>query len=327
MARALATQPLSDPLWMVAPELREMARRTIASSAGSPPLDQNYLRIRRRIEESAAPFGAAVPVREVMVPSGAGAAVRAFIINARAGERRPVIVHAHGGGFLFGNARAEVAGKQALASMLDCVVVTVDYRLAPEATYAASIEDNYTVLRWVHSQAETIGIDRSRIAVMGESAGGGHAALLAITARDRGEVPLVLQVLIYPMLDDRTGSGVEPPAHVGTIGWSVADNRFGWRSFLGMAPGGADVPVAAVPARTKDLAGLPAAFIGVGAIDLFVDEDIAFARRLVDAGVPTELMVVPGAFHGFDNGNSAAARAFGAAKIAAIRRAFTPTSA
>ncbi len=167
-------------------------------------------------------------------------------------------------GFVFGNAAGEIVSRQKLAQDLDCTVVTVDYRLAPEAGYRISIEENYAALKWLHDNAEALGVDRSRIAVMGESAGGGHAALLALAARDRAEVPLVLQVLIYPMLDDRTGSSLIPPPHIGRIRWSAEDNRFGWGAFLGQAPRTRLNPSAAVPARARTLAGLAPAFIGVG---------------------------------------------------------------
>lgn len=160
---------------------------------------------------------------------------------------------------------------------------------------------------------------------MGESGGGGHAALLAITARDRGEVPLVFQSLIYPMLDDRTGSTTTPAAQIGRLAWTAPSNRFGWQSFLGQAPGGAGVPAAAVPARQTDFKGLPPAFIGVGSIDLFVDEDISYAHRLIDAGVAAELIVVPGAFHGFDviARDATIVKQFNQAKLRALQQAFT----
>jgi acetyl esterase/lipase len=141
---------------------------------------------------------------------------------------------------------------------------------------------------------------------------------------DRGEVPVLFQSLIYPMLDDRTGSTRVPPPHIGKLVWTAESNRYGWRSFLGMEPGGKDVPAAGVPARVEKLAGLPPAFIGVGAIDLFIDEDIEYARRLIDAGVPTELQVVPGAFHGFDifARDKEIVKRFNAAKVHALRAAF-----
>jgi acetyl esterase/lipase len=211
-----------------------------------------------------------------------------------------------------------------MAVALNCVIVTVEYRLAPETTFKGSIEDNYTALKWVYRNAAQLGIDRNRIAVMGESAGGGHAALLAIAARERGEVPLVFQALVYPMLDDRTGTVTTPTAPIGTLVWTSSQNRFGWQSFLGRTPGTANIPSAAVPARQASLKGLPPAFIGVGSIDLFVDEDVDYARRLIDSGVETELLVVPGAFHGFDGlaAETSIARQFTAAKLEALRQAF-----
>ena len=244
------------------------------------------------------------------------------MINSKPGAKRPGILHTHGGGYVLGSAASGIRSLQDIAKELDCAIVTVDYRLAPETPYSGSIEDNYAGLRWLHEHAEELGVDPARVAVMGESAGGGHAALLALTARDRGQVPLAFQCLVYPMLDDRTGSTREVPSPIGTLLWTAASNRFGWRSFLGQEPGGPTAPSGAVPARVADLAGLPPAFIGVGSIDLFVDEDIEYARRLIAAGVPTELLVVPGAFHGFDGiaADTSVAKRFNAAKLDALRR-------
>lgn len=168
-----------------------------------------------------------------------------------------------------------------------------------------------------------MGADRARIAVAGESAGGGHAAILAIAARDRSEVPVLFQSLVYPMLDDRTGSTSNPAAHIGTFFWTRELNRFGWTSFLGKAAGSRTVPAGAVPARVENLIGLASAWIGVGAIDLFVDEDIDHAKRLIAAGVPTELVVVPGAPHGFDFVQAASiSKQFTLARYNALARAF-----
>jgi acetyl esterase/lipase len=180
------------------------------------------------------------------------------------------------------------------------LVVSVDYRLAPETPFPGALEDNYAALKWMNLNAASLGIDPKRIAIGGESAGGGHAAMLAIAAQDRGEYALAFQLLIYPMLDDRTGSTKPAPEHIGHFLWNSGSNRFGWESLLGMAPGSANPPAGSVPARVKDLSGLPPTFIGVGALDLFVDEDVDYARRLIAAGVPTELLVVPGAYHGFN---------------------------
>ena len=242
-----------------------------------------------------------VPWERRVIPVGKGQPdVAIYIINAKPGTSRPAILHTHGGGYVTGRAEESVGQLQALCAKLDCVAVSVDYRLAPETTYAGSIEDNYAGLKWLHAHVAEIGADPAKIALMGESAGGGHAALLAITARDRGEVPVCFQCLIYPMLDDRTGTTRKVQPWVGKLIWTAESNRFGWESFLGTRPGQALAPKGAVPARIADLAGLPPAFIGVGTLDLFCDEDIDYAQRLSNAGVPTELIVVPGAFHGFD---------------------------
>jgi acetyl esterase/lipase len=179
-------------------------------------------------------------------------------------------------------------------------VVSVDYRLAPETHFPGSLEDNYSALRWVYNNADSLGVDRKRIAVGGESAGGGHAAQLAIAARDRKEIPILFQLLIYPMLDDRTGSTRPVRPNIGNFVWNSGSNRFGWSSFLGVPAGSDKVPPGSVPARVENLGGLPPAFLSVGSIDLFVEEDIEYARRLIAAGVPTELHVIPGAYHAYD---------------------------
>ena len=318
-ATVLAQTDEARILATVHPELREMAKRILLS--GSAPLNRATLAQQRKGEESYNPKPmAGIPFERRVVPGRKGQPeVTVYVVNARPGAARPAILHTHGGGFVTGSAESSVASLQALCKQLDCVAVSVEYRLAPETTYAGSIEDNYAGLKWLHDNASALGVDPRRIAVMGESAGGGHAALLAITARDRGEVPLCFQSLVYPMLDDRTGSTRQVPRHVGNIIWTAEKNRFGWESFLGTKPGGRSVP-AGVPARVENLAGLPPAWIGVGSIDLFVDEDVDYAQRLNGAGVPTELIVVPGAYHAFDGAPAKISQWFNAAKLDALRR-------
>jgi len=323
------SQAASDErlLATVNPELRRFARPMLAWRTG-PPLPENYRNVRRQSAVPPPPLPG-IPVAKHTIPVSARVpAVTIYVINA-GGKDRPAILHTHGGGFVMGSAASEIPGKQTMARELDCVVVTVEYTLAPEATYAVSTAQNYAALKWLHANAASLGVDRARIAVMGESAGGGLAAMLAIAARDRGEVPVMFQCLVYPMLDDRTGSTRMPPWPIGQLAWDAPANRFGWRSFLGRAPGTAGVPAAAVPARTASLRGLPPAFIGVGSIDLFVDEDIAYAKRLIDAGIPTELTIVPGAFHGFDGAGASTSigKEFTRAKMNALRRAFGQTPA
>ena len=320
-----ATPTFAD-LSFVAPELRKHAREILAIMAKLPPMTLSTVAARRNAMASfGGPPAPATSFQQYLVkrPSGTPDVV-VYVINAKASGARPAILHTHGGGFFAGTARSGISDLLTLAAELDCVIVTVEYRLAPETTYAGSIEDNYAALRWLFAHAAELGASPHRIAVMGESAGGGHAALLALTARDRGEVPLIFQMLIYPMLDDRTGTTRRPPSPIGALLWTPVENRIGWRAFLGQAPATSHVPANAVPARYANLAGLPPTFIGVGSIDLFVDEDIDYARRLIDAGVPTQLLVVPGAFHGFDGiaPQSLIATTFTASKVAALRRAF-----
>jgi acetyl esterase/lipase len=238
---------------------------------------------------------------------------------------KPLLLHMHGGGFMMTNPML-MPQIQGIATDCHCVVVSVDYRLAPETRYPGALEDNYAALKWVHSHAAELGIDRSRIAVGGESAGGGHAASLAIHARDRNkeDVPICFQLLIYPELDDRTGSTRPAPPAIGHFMWTASANRLAWSSLLGVPAGSSRVPVAAVPARVASVAGLPPAWIGVGSIDLFVEEDMEYARRLVHAGVATELLVVRGAFHGFDLlvPDAEVSKQFSASWKSALRKAF-----
>jgi acetyl esterase/lipase len=313
-----------DALWFVDPELRPAAKLIAQRSAALSTLTEESLPALRGGAAFAQPLLADVPWKEVKIAGAEGhPEVTIYTINAKPGAKRGGILHTHGGGYVLGSAKGDVGRLQAIAAALDCAIVTVEYRLAPETTYAGSIEDNYAGLRWLHGHATEVGVDPARIAVFGESAGGGHAALLAIAARDRGEVPVAFQCLVYPMLDDRTGTTRKVPETVGTLLWTADANRFGWRSFLGEEPGGPSISAAGVPARLENLAGLPPAWIGVGSIDLFVEEDIDYARRLIGAGVSTELMVVPGAYHGFDlvAADTTPGKRFTAAKIEALRRA------
>jgi acetyl esterase/lipase len=307
---------------LVDPELREFALRLRDIYASYTPLNLEKLVVRRAaVAAMAPPWLDGVSVEERRI-AGEDAEVTIFIVNAKPGLKGPAILHLHGGGFNAGSSRAGMCMIQELAAALDCVVVSVEYRLAPETIFPGALNDNYAALRWMHENAGEIGADPARIAVLGESAGGGHAAMLSLAARDRGEYPICFQALIYPMLDDRTGTTRAVPAHIGAFGWNSETNRFGWECFLGQTPGTDDVPVAAVPARVENLAGLPPTFMGVGTLDLFVAENIAFAGRLADAAVPVEFITIPGAIHGFDSlaKESAVAQRFTTLKLAALRR-------
>lgn len=203
----------------------------------------------------------------------------------------PALLWIHGGGYVIGSAAQDDAICRQFARRLGVTVAAVDYRLAPEYPYPTSLEDCYAALTWL---AKLPAVDPTQVAIGGASAGGGLAAALALLARDRDEVSLAAQLLVYPMLDDRS-SHVVGQDDSGHRLWSRKSNRYGWSSYLGDAN-----PAVAVPARRDDLAGLPPTWMGVGTLDLFHDEDLVYAERLLDAGVPCELEVVPGVFHGFD---------------------------
>lgn len=239
--------------------------------------------------------------QEVRVPGPAGAAdVRVLLTAPAVARDLPAVLHLHGGGYVMGAPEMNIERDLLLAQELGCLVASVDYRLAPETQYPGPLEDCYAALRWLHAEAPSLGIDRNRIAVLGASAGGGLAASLALLTRDRAEVSLAYQALIAPMIDDRTCHADPPHAYTGEFVWTRVSNRFGWASLLGCEPGARELSPYAAAARAADLTRLPPAFIGVGALDLFLEEDIEYARRLTRAGVPVELHVYPGAYHGFE---------------------------
>lgn len=211
------------------------------------------------------------------------------------------ILHIHGGGHLFGSPEQSLALTRPTAARHDCVVVSVDYRLSPETRFPGSLNDCYTVLTWMGEHAGPLGIDAQNIGLMGDSAGAGIAAGLALLARDRQGPKIAFQNLMFPMLDDRTVSETAPNPVSGEFIWTRENNAFAWRALLGCEPGAEGVSPYAAPARAEDVAGLPPTWLGVGTLDLFVDEDLLFARRLMRAGVEVELNVWPGAYHGFSS--------------------------
>ena len=208
---------------------------------------------------------------------------------------RPGLLWIHGGGYIIGTAR-EDAICNAIAEHVGCTIVSVDYRLAPEATYKESMSDCFVALNWMVDYADELGIEKRRIAIGGNSAGGGLTAGLALYNRDNKGPDLAFQLLIYPMLDDthETPSGHEI---VYENVWHREVSLKAWRMYLGDECGTDSVSPYAAAARAEDLSGLPPAFVTVGTVDLFRDEDIDYAQRLMAAGVPTELEVYPGMFH------------------------------
>lgn len=227
-------------------------------------------------------------------------AIRILVYRpANARKPLPVLLRIHGGGFVMGAPELHHASSIEIARTLLCCVVSVQYRLAPEVPYPGALEDCYAVVKWLGEFGDTIGADCRPVCVMGESAGGGISASLALCVRDRKACRIASQLLIYPMLDDRSCVADEN-AHANFLVWTADNSKFGWEAYLGCKPGSPGVDVRAVPARCNDLVGLPPTFIACGALDLFLDESLEYGRRLIRAGVQTELHVYPGAFHGFD---------------------------
>ena len=266
----------------------------------------------------------AVMAEELHIPAdGHEKGLRILSYRPTAVKNPPVYLHLHGGGYVLGTPDMSDARNRMIAERIGCAIYSVDYRLAPETPFPGALHDNLAALEWLIAHAGDQGVDASRIVIGGESAGGGHAAALAILARDKG-IPIAGQLLIYPMLDDRTAlkhprNDPARPFHI----WSAEDNVFGWECYLGSAPGQADIPALAAPARLEDFAELPPAWIGVGALDLFCDENIEYARRLIAADVAVELNVFPGGFHGFAlYPPASAAQRFEAMYLSALKRFF-----
>ncbi|MGW4346727.1 alpha/beta hydrolase [Streptomyces sp. NPDC004690] len=203
----------------------------------------------------------------------------------------------HGGGTVSGTPAYDHALCSRLARDHGILVVSARYRLAPEHPFPAAHDDCFAALRWLHRFAGRLGIDPDRIAVGGGSAGGGLAAGVVQRAVDEG-VPVAFQLLLYPMLDDRTTA--RQPSHRGRLVWTRRSNAFGWASCLGPGHAFRDLPPYAAPGRRTDLTGLPPAWIGVGDLDLFYEEDLAYAQRLAAAGTPVDLRIEPGMYHAAD---------------------------
>jgi acetyl esterase/lipase len=210
----------------------------------------------------------------------------------------PALLWIHGGGYVLGDVEGEDAAARQLAQAVDCVVVSVDYRLAPEHPFPAPLEDCYAALAWLAGQAGKLGVNADRLAIGGGSAGGGLAAGLALLTRDRGKVKVCFQLLIYPMIDDRN---LTPSSYYVTDPriWNRQSNLLGWKAYLGCEPGGRAVSQYAAASRAVDLSGLPPAYLPTGTLDLFLDENIDYAQRLLQAGTSVELHVYEGAYHGF----------------------------
>ncbi len=265
------------------PELADIRRDNIASvresmAAGAIPPPPEALE----------PVADSVPTADGDVP--------VYVYRRPSDAIQPCLLWIHGGGYILGAAQDDRS--RGIAEQLDCTVVSVDYRLAPEHPFPAGPEDCHAALLWVVENAERLRIDPSRLAIGGASAGGGMAAGVALMNRDRGGPELAMQLLIYPMIDNLhdTPSGQYTNHPV----WNRQTSFNAWEMYLDGVPGKDASPYAAA-SRATDLTSLPPAYVCVGSEDLFRDEDIDYARRLIEAGVPCEIAVYPGLFHGADS--------------------------
>lgn len=296
----------------------ELAAALEGLPSGPPLGTASLVDIRRALAEGNLTCAEAIGDRDLVwedheIP---GTEVVVTVVKPTDAKDAPGFYNIHGGGMVLDDRFADLPRMVALVEEFGFVAVTVDYRLAPEHPHPAPIEDCYAGLTWMAEHASELGFDPARLIVGGGSAGGGLSAGIALLARDRGGPALAGQLLLCPMIDSRNDS-VSTVEFAERGVWGRAANEFGWRSLLK----GQTSPYA-VPATATDLAGLPPAFIEVGAAEIFRDEDVDYARRLWQAGVPTELHVWAGAYHGFDRiaPDSEVTRAALAARASWLRR-------
>jgi acetyl esterase/lipase len=292
--------------------------------------DPNVLAMMRDTRVLLEASGASLPVdtrvvvadRMIDGPAGPGAlGVRVYTPREVDGPL-PAVVFSHGGAFVLGDLYSEEHRCLTYAAEARCVVVSVAWRHAPEHPYPAGVEDAYAALTWTAAEADSLGVDASRLAVAGASSGGAFAAALSLMARDRGGPAIALQLLVYPVTDDRLESPSMREFTASPL-WTRGSSEQMWRHYLGAEHGHA--PAYAAPARADDLSGLPPAYVMVAELDPLRDEAIEYAGRLLAAGVPVELHCYPGAFHGFDivAPRSELGRRALAEQVGALERAFT----
>ena len=315
---------MKKELSTIHPELQAVARKMPVITYGRKNLWLINWAMRLRPSPKPPPD---VLIENVFIPAQTDRArTRLRIYRPRSSSApTPALIWLHGGGYVMGNPEQDEECCAQYGREMGITVVSVDYRYAPKYPFPIGLEDSYAALTWVAAQAHSLGIDAQRIAIGGASAGGGLAAALAQLAHDRQAIQPVFQLLVYPMLDDRTALRPELAGQT-YLAWDPQSNRFGWESYLGRPCGTTAVPDYAVPARRADLSGLPPAWLGVGTEDLFHNEDVAYAQRLKACAVPCEIEIVPGAFHGFDvfDAKIPLVRAFRRSQIAALRKYLFP---
>lgn len=306
---------------LVDPELRPF----LAKGPGIALSAENLADVRATVEQY---FGQKGLVREtprivtVAGPTGAPP-IQLRIYTLPGPKPKPAIYNIHGGGYVLGSAASNDGLNWQLATENASVVVSVEYRLAPETPFPGPVEDCYTGLRWLFDNAAALGVDERRITIMGDSAGGGLAAATTLLARDRREFLPSGVMLAYPMLDHRTGSDrdVQPNSTTGGFIWRAEDNRFGWSAMRGTYAVNDERAGYFSPSLAERLDGFPPLFLAVGALDLFVEEGVKFALRASRAGVAVECHVYPGAVHGFDlMGNTTLGCQFRFDRHTALRR-------
>jgi acetyl esterase/lipase len=308
------------------PEVAEALAPFAPAAGGTPPPVGDVAARRATLEgifhhaDTALPFPDDVTITDHELTTADGATIR-LRWHARKDATEvpgPAALYLHGGGMIAGHVGLFGRYVSRYVSASGTPILSVDYRLAPEHPHPVPVEDAYAALEWLHEHAADLDVDPARIGVFGDSAGGGLAAAVSILARDRKGPAIAKQILVMPMLDDRTLT-LDPQLAPFAI-WTWDDNRTGWQALLGDAAGGPDTPAYAAPARVADPAGLPPAYVEVGQLDIFRDEDLTYALRLGQAGVPVEFHLHPGVPHEFDfvAFNTAAARRVIADRVRAL---------
>ena len=280
--------------------------RQLPSALRAKPCDLGDIECRRQMSESmnedlGRRFGKAsdVTIKDHRIPRPDGSQLRVRVYRKIGSTTRGALLYIHGGGMIVSSIEDYDERCMHYTTNTGLPLVSVDYPLAPEAPYPAQIDDALTALAWMHDSAKDEGWDPSHIGIGGDSAGGGLTAGTVLKNRDSVKLPLACQMLVYPMLDDRN---VVPDRRFPKQFqiWTYIDNETGWDAYLSGLTDRSDVPIYAAPARAADLSGLPPTYIDTGSLDIFHDEDIAYAKKMIADGVEVEGHIWNGAPHGFD---------------------------